>query len=121
MAVLSSLSSLEVQANIPLPDYLLQLGNLAIIGIVGLGAFNLVLFISFSTFLRNSLKRQSPPSTGVGGFNTSLIDEPTSAEYGKDSTLSALSSSPPPGMDPSPPPIVDENPFTFEDNPPSTG
>jgi len=121
MAVLSSLSSLEVQAIIPLPDYLLQLGNLALIGIVALGAFNLVLFISFSTFLRNSLKRQSQPTTGLGGVNTSLIAEPTSAEYGEDSTHSELSSNPSPGMDPPPPLTVDENPFTHEDNPPSTG
>jgi hypothetical protein len=121
MAVLSSLSSLEVQANIPLPDYLLQLGNLAVIGIVGMGAFNLVLFISFSTFLRNNLKRQSPSSAGVAGFNPSLSGESASAEYGKDSILSTLSSSPPPGMDPTSPSIVDENTFNFENNPPSTG
>ncbi len=121
LAVLSSLSSLEFQANIPLPDFLLQIGNLAIIGIVGLGAFNLVLFISFSTFLRNSLKRQSPPSTGLDGFNTPLIDEPTSVEYGEISTLSTQSPSRSPGLEPSPPPIVDDNPFTIEENPPSTG
>jgi PrsW family intramembrane metalloprotease len=119
MAVISSLSSLEVQVNLPLPDYLFQLGNLATIGIVALGAFNLVLFISFSTFLRNNLKRQSPPITDVGSFNTPLIDEPTQAANGDDISLSIQATSTSLWMDPSTPMITDENPFTFKDNPPS--
>jgi RsiW-degrading membrane proteinase PrsW (M82 family) len=119
MAVISSLSSLEVQINIPLPDYLYQLGNLATIGIVALGVFNLVLFISFTTFLRNNLKRESPPPTGVGGFNTTPFAETNPVGSGDALSLSAQVSSTSQGMVPSPPSIVDEIPFTFEDNPPS--
>jgi len=54
LAVISAISSLKGQVNVELPDNISQFGNLATIGIFALGAFNLVLYISFNAYLRNS-------------------------------------------------------------------
>jgi RsiW-degrading membrane proteinase PrsW (M82 family) len=61
MAVLSFFSSLQGQTNTSVPAGLVQLGNLSTVGIVALGAFNLVFFIGFNATLRRSLRDNPPP------------------------------------------------------------
>lgn len=58
LAVLSFISSLESLTGISIPANLLQLGNLAAIGIAALGAFNLVFFIVFSNAMRRSVRER---------------------------------------------------------------
>jgi len=65
MAVLSSISSLEGQVNISIPASLQRMGSYSSIGIIALGAFNLVLYIGFSTVLRNGLNRNAQLPTEV--------------------------------------------------------
>jgi len=72
LAVISALSSLDSQVNFELPSNSLLFGNLATIGIIALGAFNLVLYISFNANLRNSsyIKGLQPNRNGIGLDNT---------------------------------------------------
>ena len=66
LAVISALSSLDGQVNFELPGNSLLFGTLATIGIIALGAFNLVLYISFNAYLRNSSYIRGVQSIGNG-------------------------------------------------------
>jgi RsiW-degrading membrane proteinase PrsW (M82 family) len=60
LAVLSFLGSMESLTGTSVPAFYSQLGNLSAIGIVTLGAFNLVFFLGFSTTLRRSVPPPTP-------------------------------------------------------------
>jgi uncharacterized membrane protein YidH (DUF202 family) len=76
MAVLSFISSLEGQTSIPVPANFVQFGSLAAIGIVALGAFNLVFYIGFNATLRSSLRENTPP-TSMGLNKADELSHPT--------------------------------------------
>ncbi|OGO26670.1 MAG: hypothetical protein A2136_08980 [Chloroflexi bacterium RBG_16_54_11] len=86
MAVMSFFSSLESFTNLPVPNLLVRAGSLSTIGIILLGAFNLVFFIAFNTALRRSL----------GELYITPKDTP--------SLVSASGENPPPGSSPAPTP-----------------
>jgi hypothetical protein len=66
MAVLSAIGSLEGQVSIKIPTNLQQIGSLATIGIIAMGAFNLVLYLGINTALRNNLGTRALPISGEG-------------------------------------------------------
>ncbi len=86
MAVMSFFSSLENFTNLPIPSLLVRAGSLSTIGIILLGAFNLVFFIAFNTALR----RNSGDLHLTSKDATSLV--------------SASGENPPPGSSPTPTP-----------------
>jgi PrsW family intramembrane metalloprotease len=88
MAVLSAISSLEGQVNIKLPANLPQIGSLATIGIIVLGAINLILYISFNAGLRNSTYSGASPLAG-GGVNPTLTISESIATVQSESNNSA--------------------------------
>lgn len=121
MAVLGSVSSLDGLTNISIPASLVQIGSLSSIGIVALGAFNLVLYIGFNALLRKGLRDKTSPLIGADetpnlpGSGAILVesDEPA-AQPSRISTPDPLS----PGDTP-PTPLNDAEHSSTEDNPPS--
>jgi hypothetical protein len=120
MAVLSSVSSLETQFNLDLPGNLAQYGNLATIGIVALGAFNLVLFIGFSTYLRSSQISHPQLSTEVAHPLPSPGSQSGNAQPDDPSSAALLNSSLPPTTAASPDSSSEKDTFFPKDNPPPT-
>jgi hypothetical protein len=117
MAVLSSISSMEGLVNIEIPASLVKIGNLSTIGIIALGAFNLVLYVSFSSTLRYRTKDASlldnseSPNINVGGSFS--MDQTESAS--PSSMVYSLLLSP----DTPPLPSSDTQRFPAKDNPPT--
>ena len=121
MAVLSSISSLHGQVNISIPASLQQFGSLSSIGIVALGAFNLVFFLGFSLVLRKStigkasplaVYDENPNLSGSGDSST----QPGSSVAPASTTTSTLQGPPidtiPSSQDESQPSHAQENPPT---------
>ncbi len=127
MAVLSSVTSLEGLTNISIPTVLVQIGNYSTFGIVALGVFVLVLYISVNAILQNSLKHQSLESTPEGGVPALPAREtfpPGSDEsFNPDASMSVLPASPtsvtPPILPKKPqvPPIEGYPPTNPDSNP----
>ena len=86
MAVLSAISSLEGQVSIEIPANLQQIGSLATIGVIALGAFNLVLYVGFNTVLRNNLTTQVSPRTGDLATSSFTAGVSTPSEQNQSST-----------------------------------
>jgi hypothetical protein len=82
LAVISALSSLEGQVDVALPVNILLYGNIATIGLVVLGAFNLVFYISFNALLRNSSYVKGSQSNGVGKDPDTTVRESITLESG---------------------------------------
>jgi len=117
MAVLSSISSLEGQVDIAIPNNLQQIGNFSSIGVIALLAFNLILYISFNAVLRNSIYPNALISSGEG--------EPANPIMGGSTPTEQIESIPPASMPSSPlkintPPhsASDEQLLTSLDKPP---
>ena len=116
MAVISTVASLEQLTNTPLPTNLLQIGELASIGIIALGVFILMLYISFNARLRNGLRDNPSRNDGVSVLQTSEISSPQEREL----IAPAGGTTPlpePPDDTPNLPPIEQQSNRT-DDNPP---
>jgi hypothetical protein len=119
MAVLSAISSLEGQTNIEIPAYLLQIGRLASIGIIVLGAFNLVLYIGFNAILRNDISKQVTASTNDRNVPDLIKHRALPLEQSELIPSPALSSSPPVLIGTSPLSSGDSQNSTTEYKPPT--
>jgi hypothetical protein len=117
MAVLSAISSLEGQVNINLPSNLPQIGNLATIGIIILGAINLILYISFNAGLRNSSSSDASPSTGGGVNPTPTISESIASVQSASKYSATIAVNPIPVENPSASPSDEIQYFTDIDYP----
>jgi hypothetical protein len=117
LAVISALSSLEGQVDVTLPGNNLLLGNLATIGIITLGVFNLIFYISFNAFLRNSdyIKGIQPIGHSTGLDN--IVNGSISIETGE-MNLPTISSNSPPLSPSSSPRSSDTQEIPDLDNPP---
>lgn len=117
MAVLNAISSLEGQVNIEVSINLLQIGSLSSIGIIALGTFNLILYISFNAFLRNSIKTK--PSFSTGNADTTILTMSGSIPTDQvETTIVPFMITPPPSVDiPSQPSTVKQNLSVKDNNP----
>ncbi|OGN98951.1 MAG: hypothetical protein A2Z71_00730 [Chloroflexi bacterium RBG_13_50_21] len=119
MAVLSAISSLEGQVDILLPANLQQIGDLAVVGVIILGVFNLVLFLGFNTVLRNSSYAKTALSTSEGevpGLNPSGL---IPMEQGESINQVTNSPSPLSSVETSSLPVIDGQSFSPIENPPT--
>ena len=120
MAVLSSINSLEGQVNISIPASLQQLGGYSSIGIIALGAFNLVLYVGFSAVLRNGLNGNAQLPTEAEGISNRTGTGTNPDEGGASTPLTLTNNSPSLRSVVAPPlPASDISPTPSEGDPPA--
>jgi PrsW family intramembrane metalloprotease len=126
MAVLSSAGSLETISNLSVPPLLQRIGSLSSIGVVALGVFNFVLYLSFNATLRRSLRSISPlappplvPPESVAPLDSEPIQTPPAEIQEQPAVISAS----PAEQIPPTPPTAEPSPAdssTDENQPTST-
>jgi hypothetical protein len=119
MAVLSSISSIEALVNIEIPASLVKIGNLSAIGIIALGAFNLVLYISFSSALRYGTKADASLLSNDSKSPNLTVGGSISTEQSESASTSSMAFSLPQSLDAPPLPSSDVHFFPGKDNPPT--
>lgn len=118
LAVISALSSLEGQVDVSLPGNILLFGNIATIGLVALGAFNLAFYISFNALLRNSSYVKGSQTNGVGADPDTTVRESIILESG-DINPTIISTSSPSLAHSSSPLTSDPQKLSDLENPPN--